>query len=46
MPVDLGRIGIWCSSRIWPQDAHEVAESAAELEELGYQAIGGGGEHG
>jgi len=39
MPVDLGRIGIWCSSRIWPQDAGEVAESAAELEELGYQAL-------
>jgi probable F420-dependent oxidoreductase len=39
MAVDVGRIGVWCSSRIWPQDAGAVAESAAELEELGYQAL-------
>jgi alkanesulfonate monooxygenase SsuD/methylene tetrahydromethanopterin reductase-like flavin-dependent oxidoreductase (luciferase family) len=39
MAVDVGRIGVWCSSRIWPQDAGVVAESAAELEELGYQAL-------
>jgi len=39
MAVDVGRIGVWCSSRIWPQDPGTVAEAAAELEELGYQAI-------
>jgi probable F420-dependent oxidoreductase len=39
MTVDVGRIGVWCSSRIWPQDAGAAAESAAELEELGYQAL-------
>jgi probable F420-dependent oxidoreductase len=39
MAVDVGRIGVWCSSRIWPQDAGAAAEAAAELEELGYQAL-------
>ena len=39
MAVDVGRIGVWCSSRIWPQDPGAAAEAAAELEELGYQAI-------
>ena len=39
MAVDVGRIGIWCSSRIWPDDAGAVAEAASELEELGYQTL-------
>ncbi len=39
MAVDVGRIGIWCSSRIWPQDAGEVAEAVTELEALGYRAL-------
>ena len=39
MAVDVGRIGIWCSSRIWPQDAGAVAEAAAELETLGYRTL-------
>jgi probable F420-dependent oxidoreductase len=39
MAVDVGRIGVWCSSRIWPPDAGEVAEAATELEALGYQAL-------
>ena len=39
MAVDVGRIGIWCSSRIWPQDAGAVAEAAAEVETLGYRTL-------
>jgi probable F420-dependent oxidoreductase len=39
MSVGVGRIGVWCSSRIWPQDAGALAEAAAELEGLGYQAL-------
>ena len=39
MAVDVGRVGVWCSSRSWPQDPGAAAEAAAELEELGYQAI-------
>lgn len=39
MAVDVGRIGVWCSSRIWPPDAGEVAEAATELEALGYRAL-------
>lgn len=39
MAVDVGRIGVWCSSRIWPQDPGASSEAAAELEELGYQAL-------
>lgn len=39
MAVGVGRIGVWCSSRIWPDDAGAVAEAATELEALGYQAL-------
>jgi probable F420-dependent oxidoreductase len=39
MSVAVGRIGLWCSSRIWPQDAGVLAEVAAELEALGYRAL-------
>ena len=36
MGIDIGRIGIWSSSRLWGDDADEVA---AELDELGYGAL-------
>ncbi|HEY6277799.1 MAG TPA: LLM class F420-dependent oxidoreductase [Streptosporangiaceae bacterium] len=39
MAVDVGRIGIWCTSRIWPADPGAAAEAAAELEELRYTAL-------
>ena len=39
MAVDVGRIGLWISGRILPQDPAAVGEAAAALEELGYQAI-------
>lgn len=39
MAVDVGRIGIWCMSRIWPADPGQAKEAAAELESLGYQAL-------
>jgi probable F420-dependent oxidoreductase len=39
MAVDVGRIGVWCSSRIWPPGAGEVAEAVTELEALGYRAL-------
>ena len=39
MPVDVGAVGIWRSSRIWPQDAGAVAEAAAEVEALGYGGV-------
>jgi probable F420-dependent oxidoreductase len=39
MALDVGRIGIWCSSRIWPADPGAAAEAAAELEELRYRAL-------
>ncbi|HKA95875.1 MAG TPA: LLM class F420-dependent oxidoreductase [Streptosporangiaceae bacterium] len=39
MAVDVGGIGVWCSSRIWPRDPGASAEAAAELEGLGYQAL-------
>lgn len=43
MAVPVGRIGIWVSSAIWPQDPAASAEAAAELEGLGYQAFWLGG---
>lgn len=43
MAVDVGRIGIWSGSRAWPQDRSELAETAAELEELGFRALWLGG---
>lgn len=39
MAVDVGRIGVWCSSRVWPSDAGAVAEATAELESLGYRTL-------
>jgi probable F420-dependent oxidoreductase len=37
MRQDIGRIGIWSSSRLW--DGGDTAEAAAELDELGYGAL-------
>jgi probable F420-dependent oxidoreductase len=37
MEIDIGRIGIWSSSRLW--SGNDVTETAAELDELGYGAI-------
>jgi probable F420-dependent oxidoreductase len=39
MATEVGRIGVWCSSRIWPDDPGAAADAAAELEALGYQAL-------
>jgi len=39
MSVEAGRIGLWCSSRVWPRDADAVAEVAAEVEALGYRTL-------
>lgn len=43
MNVDVGRIGVWSSTRIWPPEARARAEAASELESLGYQAVWLGG---
>jgi probable F420-dependent oxidoreductase len=40
---EFGRYGVWASSRLWPNDAGEVAEAAAELESLGYGSVWIGG---
>jgi probable F420-dependent oxidoreductase len=45
MSVDLGRVGIWSSSRQWRDDG-ENKEAVAELDELGYGALWIGGAHG
>ncbi|GLZ37573.1 LLM class F420-dependent oxidoreductase [Actinokineospora sp. NBRC 105648] len=42
MTVELGRVGIWSMSHLWP----DRAELAAELEELGYGALWLGGSPG
>lgn len=39
----MGRVGVWVSSRVWPADGAAAADAAAELEELGYQALWLGG---
>ncbi|CAI7974311.1 MULTISPECIES: LLM class F420-dependent oxidoreductase [Parafrankia] len=39
MAVDVGGIGVWRASFYWPGDAGQHAEIAAELEDLGYDAI-------
>ena len=43
MPVAVGRVGTWSSSRIWPADPGAVADAASELEKLGYGALWLGG---
>lgn len=35
---DIGRIGIWTSSGLWTAAGDELADAAAELDELGYGA--------
>ncbi len=37
--MELGRIGIWSIGLRWGGDAGEIAEAAAELEELGFSAL-------
>jgi probable F420-dependent oxidoreductase len=39
MSVDVGRVGVWIPARNWPPDAGAAGEAAAELDELGYQAL-------
>jgi probable F420-dependent oxidoreductase len=39
MAIEIGRVGIWHSGRIWDAAGDEANEAAAELEELGYGAI-------
>lgn len=43
MTVNVGRSGIWSNARAWPADAAAAADAAAELEQLGYQALWLGG---
>lgn len=43
MAVGIGRIGVWVASRVLPQDQAAAAETVAELERLGYQALWLGG---
>lgn len=38
MNIDVGRVGIWSSSSAW-EHARDLADAAAELEELGYGAL-------
>ena len=45
MSVEVGRVGIWSSSRQW-RDEGESKEAAAELDELGYGALWLGGPNG
>jgi probable F420-dependent oxidoreductase len=40
---EVGRYGVWVSGRLWPTDAGEVAEAAAELESLGFGSVWIGG---
>jgi probable F420-dependent oxidoreductase len=39
MTLDVGPIGIWSPSPPWQADAHQSADTIAELEELGYGAL-------
>ncbi|HEY7431590.1 MAG TPA: LLM class F420-dependent oxidoreductase [Streptosporangiaceae bacterium] len=39
MAVDVGRTGIWCVSRAWPDDPGKAEAAASELEGLGYGAL-------
>jgi probable F420-dependent oxidoreductase len=41
MTIDIGRVGIWSSSRLWGGD--DARDAAAELDELGYGALWFGG---
>lgn len=46
MAIDVGPAGVWIGGRNWPDDAAEVADAFAELEELGYGAAWLGGAEG
>jgi len=37
--ASIGRIGLWTSSGLWKPAGGEMADAAAELEELGYRAL-------
>jgi probable F420-dependent oxidoreductase len=39
MTADLGRIGLWAPCALWHREGAELAESAAELDELGFGAL-------
>jgi probable F420-dependent oxidoreductase len=45
MTANLGRFGIWSSTRQW-RDSNEMAEAAAELDQLGITALWLGGANG
>jgi len=40
---DFGRLGIWVSQQMWPDDANVIAAAATELESLGYGSVWIGG---
>lgn len=37
--IDVGPVGLWTSSGLWAAAGGEMADAAAELEELGYRAL-------
>jgi probable F420-dependent oxidoreductase len=39
----LGRYGVWVAGRVWPTDPAEIADTAAEVEALGYGSVWIGG---
>lgn len=41
--MDVGAVGVWTFSGLWPGDPAEAGETAAELEELGYGSVWLGG---
>lgn len=43
MAVNVGSVGVWTFSGLWPDDPAEAGEAAAELEELGYGGVWLGG---
>ncbi len=40
---NFGRYGVWASRQLWPDEPGEIAETAVELEELGYGSVWIGG---
>lgn len=39
MSVALGRTGLWCMQSAWPDDPAAVADTVAEIEDLGYRSL-------
>lgn len=39
MAVDMGHVGVWTFSGLWPEDEADLAAAATELEDLGYGAL-------